>query len=140
MTPELEQETALIRAFIVPAKQEPLVELLGRPKRRREVLTTLYHFADLDPRFVSKIPVAVDSATGIEALLKAKGAPDLCYAISTDSELDGRSVPLGATLTRIHGMGHGTLLSCVPGSLGYFEGEEMGARYILERVSGGKRR
>jgi hypothetical protein len=34
MTLDLEQEAALIRAFIVPAKQERLVELLGKPKRR----------------------------------------------------------------------------------------------------------
>ena len=97
------------------------------------MLGTLYHFKDLDQRFISRIPAAEDSADGIEALLRSKGAPDLCYAISTDSDLDGRTVTLRAALTRIHGLGHGTLLSCVPGSLGYFEGEEIGERYVLER-------
>ncbi len=137
MAPDLELEAALIRAFITPTKQERFVELFGRPKRRRDVLSTLFHFADLDPRFIRRITAADDSAEGIEALLRSKGAPDLCYAMSTDLELDGRTVPLGATLTRIHGLGHGTLLSCVAGSLGYFEGEEIGARYVLERRSRG---
>lgn len=140
MAPDLEQEAALIRAFIIPTKRERLVELLAKPKRRRDVLSTLYHFADFDPRCISKIPAAESSAERIDALLRSNGATDLCYAISTDSELDGRTVPLREALTRIHGLGHGTLLSCVPGLLGYFEGEEMGARYILERGSGGTRR
>ena len=139
MAPDLEQETAFIRAFIIPTKRERFVELLGRPKRRRDVLRTLYHFGDLDPRFINRIPAAEDSAEGIEALLRSKGAPDLCYAISTASDLDGRTVALREALTQIHGLGHGTLLSCVPGSLGYFEGEEIGARYVLERSGRVKR-
>jgi hypothetical protein len=88
MAVDLDQEAAFIRAFIVPAKQERLVELLGKAKRRQDVLRTLYHFADLDPRFISRIPAAEDGAEGIEALLRSKGAPDLCYAISTDQGLD----------------------------------------------------
>ena len=136
MAPDLEHEAAFIRAFITPSKRERLVELLGKPKRRRDILRTLYHFADLDPRFISRVPAADDSVEGIEALLRSKGAPNLCYAISIDSDLDGRTVALGEALTRIHGLGSGTLLSCVPGSLGYFEGEGIGARYVLERRSG----
>ena len=117
MTAHIEHEAAFIRAFIIAATQERLVELLAKPKRRRDVLATLYHFKDLDQRFISRIPSADDSAQGIEAILRSKGAPELCYAISTDSDLDGRTVPLRAALTRIHGLGHGTFLSCVPGSL-----------------------
>jgi poly(A) polymerase Pap1 len=79
MAPDLEHEAAFIRAFIAPTKRERLVELLGKPKRRRDVLSTLYHFADLDPRFIRSISAAEDSAEGIEALLRSKGAPDLCY-------------------------------------------------------------
>jgi hypothetical protein len=60
MAPDLEHEAAFIRAFIAPTKRERLVELLGKPKRRRDVLSTLYHFADLDPRFIRSIPAAED--------------------------------------------------------------------------------
>ena len=61
------------------------------------------------------------------------GAPEICYAISTDAHLDGKTVTLRDAITRIIGAGHGTVLSCVPGHLGYFEGEDSGARYVLER-------
>ena len=133
MTTNIDHEAAFIRAFIIPAKQERLVELLAKPKRRRDVLRTLYHCKDLDPRFMTKVSPAVQTAGGIEALLRARGAPELCHAISTDESLDGKTVTLRDAMTRIIGVGHGTLLSCVPGHLGYFEGEESDARYVLER-------
>ena len=140
MTADIEHEAAFIRAFIIAAKQERLVELLAKPKRRRDVLRTLYHFKDLDPRFMTQVPSAQQTASGIEAVLRARGAPELCYAISTDGHLDGKTVPLRDAITRILGIGHGTLLSCVPGSLGYFEGEESGERYVLERRGGPTKR
>jgi len=64
-------------------------------------------------------------------ILKSKGAPDICYAISEDNELDGREIPLEEALKFIHGSGIGTLLSCLPGKLAYFEDED--ERWILER-------
>jgi hypothetical protein len=137
MTAHIEHEAAFIHAFIIAAKQERLVELLAKPKRRRDVLSTLYHFKDLDPRFMTRVPPAEQTASGLEALLRARGALELCYAISTDETLDGRTVTLRDAIARIiRRVGHGTLLSCVPGQLGYFEGEESGARYVLERRGG----
>ena len=133
MSADIEHEAAFVRAFIIAAKQGRLVELLAKPKRRRDVLETLYHSKDLDPRFMVKIPPAKQTAEGIETLLRARGAPEQCYVISTDEYLDGKTVTLRDAITRIIGVGHGTLLSCVPGQLGYFEGEDAGARYVLER-------
>ena len=134
MTTNIDHEVAFVRAFIVAAKQERLVELLAKPKRRRDVLRTLYHFRDLDRRFMTKVPPAEQTASGIETLLRARGASELCHAISTDESLDGKTVSLRDAITRITGrVGHGTLLSCLPGHLGYFEGEESGERYVLER-------
>ena len=91
-------------------KQERLAELLAKPRRRRDVLRTLCHFEDLDPRFMTKVPPAEQTADRIESLLRARGAPEQCYAISTDEYLDGRTVTLRDALTRIIGVGHGTLL------------------------------
>jgi hypothetical protein len=51
-----------------------------------------------------------------------------------DGERVRGRVGLRAAPAQIHGLGHGTLLSCLPGSLGYFEGEEIGERYVLERT------
>jgi hypothetical protein len=60
-----------------------------------------------------------------------KGAPDTCYVISEDDDLDGKEMPLAEALKTIIGRGIGTFLSCVPGRLAYFEDEE--CRWILER-------
>ena len=38
---------------------------------------------------------------------------------------------LGATVT----FGMGTLISCIPGELAYYEGESLHARYILQRLA-----
>lgn len=133
---DIEHETAVVDAFIVPSKQDRIRELLSKPKRRRGVLESLYHQAPLDPRCMSRVPPADQSSSRIEALLRAKGAPDLCYVISTDRSLDGSTVALRKALDRIVGRGEGTIISCLPGRLGYFEAEEAGERYLLERRGG----
>jgi hypothetical protein len=68
----------------------------------------------------------------IEKQLVNMGAPKMCYVLSTDSNIDRQTLPLSRVLQSIVGGGnHGTLLSCVPGRLGYFEGESPGERFIL---------
>jgi hypothetical protein len=77
------------------------------------------------------IPPASHDPKAIGHLLRQHGAPAECHVISTDGELDGRELPLDAVLGQIVGVGGGSLLSCIPGRLGYFEGES--ERYILSR-------
>ena len=44
-------------------------------------------------------------------------------------------MPLLEALEKVFGEGNdGTFLSCVAGKLGYYEGEEVGARYILKKL------
>ena len=59
-----------------------------------------------------------------------KGAPETCYALSEDSDLDGKELPLVDALSEIVGACMGTFLSRIPGKLGYFEDE--GQHWILE--------
>ncbi len=47
-----------------------------------------------------------------------------CWVISEDPEMDGRELDLKAALEHINGRQIGTILSCVPGKLAYFEGED----------------
>ena len=133
---DLEQEAALVDAFVVPTKRERVLALLSKPKRRGDVLDTLYHHAPLDPRCMTRVASHEQSARGIEALLRARGAPDLCYVISTDRTLDATTVQLSTALSRIVGRGEGTIVSCIRGRLGYFEAEDAGERYLLERRGG----
>jgi len=124
-------ETQLVRAFLLPQRQERYLELLSKPHRRRDVTDQLAHFKHIDMQWVVALPKNVHDAAHVLPLLKAKGAPDTCYAISEEEDLDGNVVSLAEALSTIYGRGIGTFLSCLPGRLAYFEDEE--CRWILER-------
>ena len=131
----MEHETALIKAFVLPAKRNRLAEQLRSEKRRPKLLASLDHFRDLDHRFLVEIAPSEQNASGIENLLVQRGAPPTCHLISSNRELDGQIFPLNEALWQVIGRGEGTLISCIPGRLGYFEGESSGNRFILERVN-----
>jgi hypothetical protein len=129
-----DHEQSLIRAFIRPERKIRLLELLKSEKGREKLREGLAHFHDLDPRFAHLVPPSKHRARDIEASLRAKGAPENCYILSESAELDSREMPLGSALAEIVGRGMGAFVSCIPGRLGYFESEEAGQRYILERA------
>jgi hypothetical protein len=133
MSTQGEHEEALVRAFIIPQRQSRYLELLPNPRRRQDVIRQLAHFKHVDIRFVVPIPPSQSGYAGILGILRGKGAPETCYAVSEDSELDGKELPLSDSLKKIVGYGMGTFLSCLAGRLGYFEDED--ARWILERKS-----
>ena len=127
------EEEALIRSFIVKEKRQRIVDLLANPKRRKQVTSSLAHFRDLDPRWMIPILANQQHPRDIERLLRARGAGDTCYAISEASALDGKTLSPGGALGVVVGYGMGTLLSCIPGVLAFFEGEGPSERCILER-------
>jgi hypothetical protein len=129
----LSPEEELIRAFVLPERQPRLLALLSSARRRRTLTAGLAHFRALDPRFAHRVGLGQQSAASIEALLKSRGAPTSCYLLSENAALDEREMPLRDALEAVVGRGMGTFLSCVPGRLAYFESEEPGERYILER-------
>jgi len=127
----MNDEEAVIRTFVVRAKRDRLVELLASRKRRNDVTTSLAHFRDFDSRFVVALPPSQQDPRSIERALRSRGAGETCYVISENAELDGKQMPLRAVLEQVVGYGMGTLLSCVQGSLAFFEGEGPSDRYIL---------
>jgi hypothetical protein len=131
VTPQQEHERLLVLSFIIPARQSRFLELLGKPKRRDDITSALAHFKHLDMRYAVAIPSHQQHAPDILRILKSKGAPDTCYAVSEDGELDGKEIVLQDALKSVVGYGMGTFLSCVPGKVAYFEDEE--DRWILER-------
>lgn len=122
-----------ILKFVLQPKRRRLAEQIANPKRRAKALQCLAHLHDLDPRFAKRIPPSQQTPAGIITLLQDRGAPSDCHVISEDPDIDGTSMPLSEALATIIGSGMGTLVSCLPGSLAYFEGEEAGERYILQR-------
>jgi hypothetical protein len=86
-----------------------------------------------DPRRVSPIAHGQQGASYIERLLRSRGAPSICHIMSENVDLDGRDLPLAEALGEIVGWGAPSLLSCLPGRLAYYGGEELNERYLLER-------
>jgi hypothetical protein len=129
-----DHERQLILSFILPERQSRYLELLGKPERRDDITSALAHFKHLDMRSAVEIPSHRQHVLNIVQMLKAKGAPGTCYALSEDDELDGKETALQDALKSVVGYGTGTFLSSVSGRLGYFENEE--GRWTLERKPG----
>ena len=129
----MDVEEALLRAFIVPERRSHYIARLATPKSRKKLLDSFYHLHDLDPRFAHRIEPRLQRADSIYDDLRRRGAPERCYVMSASSDLDGQEAELRPTLEEIVGCYDGTFVSCLPGRLGYFEGEEPNERYILER-------
>jgi hypothetical protein len=125
---------ALVRAFIAPDRQGRYLALLGSTRGREKLRRALAHCRDLDSRFAHELPDGVHTVAEIAALLRAKGAPAECTLLAEDAALDGRCLSLDEALRAVIGRGMGALISCVPGTLGFYEGEGPGARYLLERA------
>jgi hypothetical protein len=124
----------LVRAFVLRNRRDRYLKLLDTTRGRDKFRSALAHFRDLDPRYATRVSGG-DMAFAIGARLRAKGAGSTCYVLSESAELDDREVPLTQALDEVYARGLGTFLSCVPGRLAYFEGEEASERYILERTS-----
>jgi hypothetical protein len=110
----------------------------GGPKLRRRYQLIRDFEKHMDPRFTR--PVDSKVVQKMLPILQAKGAPKMCYILSTDDNLDGRELPLDEALTIAidhQGGDHVYLASCVPGRLGFYvDSEWYEARYILERPEG----
>jgi len=136
-TQSADHEAAVIRAFVPRDKQERFLGFLANPKNRKKFTESLSHFRWFDRRFAVSLQWKVDQDpkltpwekhhSGIEnirRLLTARGAGETCWAMSEDSEIDGRELDLREALEHISGRQIGTILSCVAGKLAYFESED----------------
>ena len=66
------------------------------------------------------IPSNQQNPLALTKLFRAKGAGSTCYVMSENFRLDGWEVDLETALKGTVGGQMGTLISCVPGRLGYF--------------------
>jgi hypothetical protein len=120
---------------LVSNRRERFQASLNGSKARTKLRQRLAHFPDLDERYRLAVPSldAEQQRGWILSTLKALGAPRSCYLVSENPGWDGERVDLDDALARVMGLGYGTLVSCVPGRVAYFEGEEPGDRWVLNR-------
>ena len=121
----------MIRAFIVPHRQERYLGFIANPKKRAKLLGELAHFRALNPEFQVAIPPNQQNPEGVLKILRSRGASQRCWVISENREIDGLETDLTMALEETIGRQMGTIISCVPGKLAYFEDED--ARFVLAR-------
>lgn len=126
-----DHERGFLTFLAEPTKRrmETLLEL--GEKRRPDVRALLHHSVHLDRRCSRHLTGSQAFAGPIEAILRKRGAPAICYVLSANSDLDGREMPLGDALSAIIGMGDGSFVSCIPGQLGFYEYADMKSSYLL---------
>ena len=125
-------EEQLIKGFVEPSRHERFIEFLASPRKRSKFTQELAHRKTrfLNSKTLMPIPAKQQDPTSIFSLLQQLGAPSKCYVVS-EGPLDGQEIGLLDALDEVVGRGMGTILSCVPGRLAYFESED--ERYILRR-------
>ena len=129
-------EIALVKAFVVPQKRKRYVGFLSSPGRREKFVRELYHFQDFDPACMVPLSGDNDSDEGLLSELRRRGAGDRCYVISVSKDLDGVAGPLEEIVKKVFAFEEGTIISCIPGQLAYYEGEAPKNRFILDARDG----
>ena len=126
-------EAAFIESFVKDERKERAALMLSNAKKRKKFVQEFAHHGTyiLRPECLKSIEPSQRNAESLHAMLRHLGAPDTCYVIS-EGDLDGKEVNLLAALKETIGRGIGTVISCIPGRLGYFEGE-LRERFILQR-------
>jgi hypothetical protein len=127
----INHEEAIVQAFIIPVRQERYLGFLKTPKNRKKFIDQLAHFRHLNLEFAVALRGNQSSTSGINDLLRAKGAGAKCWVMSENSELDGKELELQTALKETVGRQIGTFISSIPGKLAYFEDED--GRWLLER-------
>lgn len=107
-------------AFVRSDKRERLASLLSGKGRWRGVVE-LSHPDCIDDRFSTRL--AGEDPDQLLHRLTKLGAGEHCYIISNAEEIDGRTMNLSDALREVIGIGLGTVVSCVPGQVAFYEGE-----------------
>jgi hypothetical protein len=123
-------ETVIV-SFVDKKHRRRLLELLERPNRRRDLKDMLWHFDRFDMQCVVPVPPSEQKPDSILRILKGYGAGSEVTIISADVRLDQQRLPLGDALNLVVGSDSGSIVSCIPGKLAYYEGEDRGTRHIL---------
>jgi hypothetical protein len=131
LLPDVEIERRIVTAFVVAQKRARYSALLESRKGRDKFRRSLAHFSDWDARFVLRIDDHTPQA--IHKRLLSMGTPPICYITSENDRNDAKRLDLLEALTACVGYGVGTVISCIPGRLAFYEGEGPGERHLLAR-------
>lgn len=126
-----EIEDKIVDAFIIKIKKERAKYELGNIKKRRYFLWSLPRY--IDKNYANKITEPIKSYLDVYNILKQHGAPDTCYVMEKDDEIDGKVADLKEAIKSKLFYGP-VLISCIHGKLAYLEEEQTigrSDRYLL---------
>ena len=126
-----EQHEQGLARFVAREHRPRFLDSLEDEKLRRKLRAKLAHFAWLDARYATA--VATREPAEMAQALAWGGAPETCFLVSEDDELDGSELPLEQALELVLHSFHGTLISCVPGKLALFSDEAPNKETLILR-------
>lgn len=134
-------ETAIVKTFFNKRIQDRvLFELFSSDKRRNRGLNRLCHDyrQTLREEYLIEIPTPNSDPKEVSDLLKRNGAGKSCYAMSWNTDIDGKHLPLEDALDAAVGYGFPSFILCVSGKLAYFEAEQgfgPPPRFIVKKLA-----
>lgn len=124
-------EQLLVENFILPDRQMRWLSFLSDEKKRAKQLHRLADGRD----FVAERMIAISrrnfSEASVVAELRRLGAPKTAYILSDSSQFDRVEMSLEDAVDLVTGLGLGSIVSCIPGKLCYFQGEDVLHRWLL---------
>ena len=114
-----------LAAFLRPKRRARFLQSLSDDRLRRKLGDRLHHRSDdFDPRRIHRLDNHTRHALDlVHELLRARGAPPTCHVFAPGDDMDGSQVGLRQALGEYLTCGD-VLLSCVPGELGLYVGED----------------
>ncbi len=137
-------ETAFIGSFVKSGLKVRFKEVFTKEKCRKsknrkkhlkwaQLLIEFEHW--VDNSCVNALPLSEQTQKRKKGYLTKMGALELCYVISEAKELDGKIMPIDSALSYLMTTPtYGTILSCIPGKLAYYEHVERSSlTWVLKR-------
>lgn len=124
---EQELEILTIRKFLQEDKSDRYAEFVSKPRSRPKFIANLAHLKDLD--FGKFRKLGGNEADHIREIAR-RSKFNICYVISENRQIDARFLDVEDAINDTIGCGMGTLLVFGSAEVVYYEGEEMGDRWI----------
>ena len=116
---------------MIAPKRARYLELISNVRTRKKFIAVLDAGLEFDRVKPHPVPTAKQAPKALRDKLESKGAPLTCWVISADADLDGREMGLLKALTACAENECGTLISCLPGKLGFYSAADRAVRLLL---------
>ena len=125
-------EKIIIHSFFKKNRMERAAFELNSAKRRSDCI---WHIEDkIDTQYMHEIIAPISDIKTVYDILKKEGAPNMCYVLSDNGAIDGKTMLLKDALELTVFVGP-VFISCIHGKLAYYEGEQNlnTKRYLIKK-------